>query len=156
VPAACKVNLRNLHSGSGRMQPLPMNELGIEDGCRWLRGEADAMDWRCAFKDAGRRRRVSSGQRGSIQVKPQDRSTALIRHYDRAVGAEKGPQWGSFGNRGRQQTGEEIFSEFDAEETRLLVPSERDDLKTRRPRLIFARTTFIRAGCRPKKRSTAS
>ena len=111
----CKVTFAISTSGSGQMQPLPMNEL--------VKSEMDAvgfevtlqtMDWN-ALLDVTRAGVDKYPDINAINVsrQTQDPFNALIRHVWTAQWAPKGSNWGHYSNPETDKLVTEIYSEFD-------------------------------------------
>jgi ABC-type transport system substrate-binding protein len=111
----CKVTFAISTSGSGQMQPLPMNEL--------VKSEMDAagfdvtlqtMDWN-ALLDVTRAGVDKYPDINAINVsrQTQDPFNALIRHVWTAQWAPKGSNWGHYSSPETDKLVTEIYSEFD-------------------------------------------
>jgi ABC-type transport system substrate-binding protein len=111
----CNVTFAISTSGSGQMQPLPMNEL--------VKSQMDAvgfdvkletMDWN-ALTAVAREGVDKYPQYNTINVsrQTQDPFNALIRHVWTAQWAPKGSNWGHYSNPEVDKLVEQIFGEFD-------------------------------------------
>jgi len=95
-PARTKVMIPG--SGSGMMQPLPMNE-AIQENLRevGIAVEYEVMEWNALLNAwrAGSRDPLSRGVHAlNYSYFSQDPFTALIRHVDSALVAPRGTNWG--------------------------------------------------------------
>ena len=95
-PARTKVMIPG--SGSGMMQPLPMNE-AIQENLRevGIAVEFEVMEWNALLNAwrAGSRDPLSRGVHAlNYSYFSQDPFTALIRHVDSALVAPRGTNWG--------------------------------------------------------------
>src|SRR4029077_688165 len=111
----CKVTFAISTSGSGQMQPLPMNEL--------VKSQLDAtgfevtlstMDWN-ALLQVGRGGVDASPDIHAINISraSQDPFNALIRHVWTGAWAPKGANWGHFGSPAVDKLVDGILGEFD-------------------------------------------
>ncbi len=111
----CKVTFAISTSGSGQMQPLPMNELvKSEMDAVGFQVTLDTMDWN-ALLDLTRAGVDKYPDINGINVsrQAQDPFNALIRHVWTKQWAPKGSNWGHYGDPETDKLVEEIFSEFD-------------------------------------------
>src|ERR1700752_2922658 len=111
----CKVTFAISTSGSGQMQPLPMNELVKSQlDAAGFEVTLDTMDWNALLKLT--REGVDDYlQINAINVsrQTQDPFNALIRHVWTAQWAPKGSNWGHYSNPEVDKLVEQIFGEFD-------------------------------------------
>jgi ABC-type transport system substrate-binding protein len=119
----CKVKFAISTSGSGQMQPLPMNELvKAQLDAVGFEVTLDTMDWNALLKltRAGVDEHMDvSGinvSRGSLEP-----FNGLIRHVWTPLWAPKGSNWGHFSNPEVDKTVADILSEFDGEKRLELV-----------------------------------
>jgi len=113
----CKVKFAISTSGSGQMQPLPMNELvKAQLDAVGFEVTLDMMDWNALLQitRAGVDEHMDINginvSRGS-----QDPFNALIRHVWTPLWAPKGANWGHFSDPEVDKLVVEILSEFDSE-----------------------------------------
>ena len=100
----CKIKLAISTSGSGQMQPLPMNELVKSQlDAVGFETELQVMDWN-ALLDITRPGREKSPSVDGINVSRalQDPFSALIRHVYTKQHAPKGSNWGHYTSAGRR------------------------------------------------------
>ena len=119
----CKVKFAISTSGSGQMQPLPMNEL--------VKAQLDAvgfevtletMDWNALLKVTREGVDEHSDINGiNVSRGSQDPFNALIRHVWTPLWAPKGANWGHFSNPEVDKLVVDILSEFDSEKRLELV-----------------------------------
>jgi peptide/nickel transport system substrate-binding protein len=134
----CKVTFAISTSGSGQMQPLPMNELvksqmdeaGFEVTLR-------SMDWN-ALLQVGRAGAEKHPDINAINIsrQTQDPYNALIRHVWSAQKSPKGANWGHAGSPEMDQLIMAIFGEFDTEK-RLALLTQLNEMVTEEASLIF-------------------
>jgi len=113
----CKVKFAISTSGSGQMQPLPMNEL--------VKAQLDAvgfevtletMDWNALLKVTREGVDEHSDINGiNVSRGSQDPFNALIRHVWTPLWAPKGANWGHFSDPEVDKLVVGILSEFDSE-----------------------------------------
>jgi peptide/nickel transport system substrate-binding protein len=125
-------------SGSGQMQPLPMNEL-VKSQLDAVGFEVtlDAMDWNALLKVT--REGVDEHKDiNAINVsrQTQDPFNALIRHVWTGAWAPKGSNWGHFSNAEIDKTIADILSEFDSEK-RLELLTKLNEAMNEEAVLIF-------------------
>ena len=120
----CKVTFAISTSGSGQMQPLPMNEL--------VKSQLDAagfevtlrsMDWN-ALLQVGRGGVDASPDIHAINISRsgQDPFNALIRHIWTQAWAPKGSNWGHYSNPEVDRLVADVLAEFDTDKrTELLT-----------------------------------
>jgi ABC-type transport system substrate-binding protein len=113
----CKVKFAISTSGSGQMQPLPMNELvKAQLDAVGFDVTLDTMDWNALLQitRAGVDEHMDINginvSRGS-----QDPFNALIRHVWTPLWAPKGANWGHFSDPEVDKLAVDILSEFDSE-----------------------------------------
>jgi ABC-type transport system substrate-binding protein len=134
----CKVTFAISTSGSGQMQPLPMNEL--------VKSQLDAvgfqvtlntMDWN-ALLQVGRGGVDASPDISAINISraAQDPFNALIRHVWTGAWSPKGANWGHHGNAEMDQLIGAILGEFDAEK-RLAQLTKLHEMMSEEAVLIF-------------------
>ena len=134
----CKVNFAISTSGSGQMQPLPMNEL--------VKSQLDAagfevtlssMDWN-ALLQVGRGGVDASPDFSAINISRsgQDPFNALIRHVWTGAWAPKGANWGHHGNPAMDKLIESILAEFDTTK-RLALLTQLHEMMSEEAVLIF-------------------
>ncbi len=134
----CKVTFAISTSGSGQMQPLPMNEL--------VKSQMDAvgfnvtlnsMDWNALLKLT----REGVDEHKDIDAinvsrQTQDPFNALIRHVWTGAWAPKGSNWGHFSNPEIDQTIAAILGEFD-DQKRLALLTKLNEAMNAEAALIF-------------------
>jgi peptide/nickel transport system substrate-binding protein len=111
----CNVKFAISTSGSGQMQPLPMNELVKSQlDAAGFQVTLDAMDWNALLK-LTREGVDDHPDVNAINVsrQTQDPFNALIRHVWTAAWAPKGSNWGHFKSPEVDKLIAEIQSEFD-------------------------------------------
>jgi peptide/nickel transport system substrate-binding protein len=134
----CKVTFAISTSGSGQMQPLPMNEL--------VKSQLDAagfdvtlnsMDWN-ALLQVGRGGVDASPDISAINISraAQDPFNALIRHVWTGAWAPKGANWGHHGNPAMDKLIEDILAEFDTAK-RLALLTKLHETMSEEAALIF-------------------
>jgi ABC-type transport system substrate-binding protein len=147
----CKVTFAISTSGSGQMQPLPMNEL--------VKSQLDAvgfdvkletMDWN-ALLQLTRAGVDDYPQINAINVsrQTQDPFNALIRHVWTAQWAPKGSNWGHYSNPEVDKLVEQIFGEFDATK-RLALLTKLNETMNEEAALIFVAHDLNPRGLSPK------
>src|SRR5580704_8528435 len=119
----CKVNIAISTSGSGQMQPLPMNEL-VKSQLDAVGFEVtlDAMDWN-ALLQLTREGVDKHPDFDAINVSRslQDPFNALIRHVWTGTWAPKGSNWGHFSNPEIEKTIAATLGEFNAQKRLVLL-----------------------------------
>jgi ABC-type transport system substrate-binding protein len=134
----CNVTFAISTSGSGQMQPLPMNEL--------VKSQMDAvgfdvkletMDWN-ALTAVAREGVDKYPQYNTINVsrQTQDPFNALIRHVWTAQWAPKGSNWGHYSNPEVDKLVEQIFGEFDPAK-RLALLTQLNEMMNEEAVMIF-------------------
>lgn len=113
----CKVKFAISTSGSGQMQPLPMNELvKSQMDAVGFDVTLDSMDWNALLKltreGVDEHKDVDAI---NVSRQTQDPFNALIRHVWTDAWAPKGSNWGHFSNPGIDKTIADILAEFDGE-----------------------------------------
>ncbi|MEM1264532.1 MAG: ABC transporter substrate-binding protein [Pseudomonadota bacterium] len=111
----CEITLAISTSGSGQMQPLPMNELVKSQlDAVGFETNLEVMDWN-ALLDVARPGRENSPEIDGINISRalQDPFSALIRHVYSAQHGPKGSNWGHYTNPEVDALIEEIYAEFD-------------------------------------------
>ncbi len=134
----CKVTFAISTSGSGQMQPLPMNEL-VKSQLEAVGFEVtlNAMDWNALLQVA----------RGGVDASPdihainisrasQDPFNALIRHVWTGAWAPKGANWGHFGNPAIDKLIDGVLAEFDTAK-RLALLTRLHEMMNEEAALIF-------------------
>src|SRR6202007_622767 len=123
----CKVTFAISTSGSGQMQPLPMNELvkaQLEEA--GFEVAIQTMDWNAlldVYRAGVDKNPNYDGPNFSHRV--LDPVSAIIKLVGKAYWAPKGPNWGHFESPETEALIEQIFSQFDDEKRRGLL-TERD------------------------------
>jgi ABC-type transport system substrate-binding protein len=134
----CKVSFGISTSGSGQMQPLPMNELvkaQLEEA--GFEVTLQTMDWNAlldvyrAGVDKFPNYDGLNFSRGLL-----DPVNAIIKLVGRFYWAPKGPNWGHFESPETEALIGQIFEEFDGEK-RLLLLTELHELEGRQAVMIF-------------------
>jgi len=113
----CEITLAISTSGSGQMQPLPMNELvKTHLDAAGFETNLDVMDWN-ALLDVGRPGREKNPQIDGINISRalQDPFSALIRHVYTKQHAPKGSNWGHYSNPEVDALIDDIYNSFDPE-----------------------------------------
>ena len=111
----CKVTFAISTSGSGQMQPLPMNELvKSQMEAAGFQVTLDTMDWN-ALLDVTRAGIDKYPDISAINVSRQteDPFNALIRHVWTKQWAPKGSNWGHYSSPDVDHLVEQIYGEFD-------------------------------------------
>lgn len=133
----CKVTLAISTSGSGQMQPLPMNELvksNMDEA--GFQVTLQTMDWN-ALLDMARAGVDKFPDVNAINIsrQTQDPFNALIRHVWTPAWAPKGSNWGHYGNEETDKLVESILGEFD--------PVKRNTLLTKLNELMNEEAVMI-------------
>ena len=134
----CKVTFAISTSGSGQLQPLPMNELVKSQlDAAGFEVTLDAMDWNALLK-LTREGVDEHPATNAINVsrQTQDPFNALIRHVWTGAWAPKGSNWGHFSNPDFDKLIDTILSEFDAEK-RLALLTKLHEMMNEEAVLIF-------------------
>ena len=111
----CKVTFAISTSGSGQMQPLPMNELvKSEMDAVGFKVTLDTMDWN-ALLDIARAgvQKYPNIDAINISRQTQDPFNALIRHVWTKQWAPHGSNWGHYSDPATDKLVASIFAEFD-------------------------------------------
>ncbi|MEJ0020420.1 MAG: ABC transporter substrate-binding protein [Acetobacteraceae bacterium] len=119
----CKVTFAISTSGSGQMQPLPMNELvksNMEEA--GFQVTLMTMDWN-ALLDLVRAGVEKYADVHAINVsrQTQDPFNALIRHVWTPAWSPKGANWGHYGNEVMDKQVEAVMAEFDPAKRNVLL-----------------------------------
>jgi peptide/nickel transport system substrate-binding protein len=149
----CKVTFAISTSGSGQMQPLPMNELVKSQlDAAGFEVKLEAMDWN-ALLQLTRAGVADYPQINAINVsrQTQDPFNALIRHVWTAQWAPKGSNWGYYGNPAVDKLVEQIFGEFDSAR-RLALLTKLNETMNEEAALIFVAHDLNPRGLSPKVR----
>lgn len=113
----CEITLAISTSGSGQMQPLPMNELvKAQLDAVGFNTKLDVMDWN-ALLDVARPGREKSPDADGINISRalQDPFSALFRHVYSKQHAPAGSNWGHYTNPEVDALIDDIYATFDAE-----------------------------------------
>jgi ABC-type transport system substrate-binding protein len=113
----CKVTFAISTSGSGQMQPLPMNEL-VKSQLDAVGFDVtlDTMDWNALLQITREGVDTHSDINGiNVSRGSQDPFNALIRHVWTPLWAPKGANWGHYSNPEVDKLVVDILSEFDSE-----------------------------------------
>ena len=134
----CKVKFAISTSGSGQMQPLPMNEL-VKSQMDAVGFEVtlDTMDWNALLKLT----REGVGEHSdtdaiNVSRQTQDPFNALIRHVWTGAWAPKGSNWGHYGNPEVDKLVAAILGEFDTTK-RLALLTKLHELMSEEAVLLF-------------------
>jgi peptide/nickel transport system substrate-binding protein len=114
----CKITLAISTSGSGQMQPLPMNELvKAQLEAAGFQVKLDVMDWN-ALLDVARPGREKTPQIDGINISRalQDPFSALFRHVYTKQHAPAGSNWGHYSNPQVDALIDNIYATFDTKE----------------------------------------
>jgi peptide/nickel transport system substrate-binding protein len=134
----CKVTFAISTSGSGQMQPLPMNEL-VKSQLDAVGFDVtlDTMDWNALLK-LTREGVDEHPDTSAINVsrQTQDPFNALIRHVWTGAWAPKGSNWGHYGNPEVDKLVDAILSEFDTDK-RLVLLTKLNEMMNEEAVLIF-------------------
>ena len=147
----CKVTFAISTSGSGQMQPLPMNELVKSQlDAAGFEVKLETMDWN-ALLQLTRAGVDDYPQINAINVsrQTQDPFNALIRHVWTAQWAPKGSNWGHYGNPAVDKLVEHIFGEFDPAK-RLTLLTKLNETMNEEAALIFVAHDLNPRGLSPK------
>jgi len=134
----CKVKFGISTSGSGQMQPLPMNELvksQLEEA--GFQVSLQTMDWN-ALLDVYRAGVDKFPEYDGLNFSRGllDPVSAIIKLVGKTYWAPKGPNWGHFESPETEALISEIFSQFD-DEKRLSLLTELHELEGRLAVMIF-------------------
>ncbi len=119
----CEVTLAISTSGSGQMQPLPMNELVKSNmEAAGFKVTFDVMDWN-ALLDVGRGGADKFPKIHGINISraAQDPWYGLIRHVQRAQWAPAGANWGKYSDDITEDLIAKVGAEFDASKRLVLL-----------------------------------
>ena len=134
----CKVTFAISTSGSGQMQPLPMNEL-VKSQMEAVGFDVtlESMDWN-ALTAVAREGVDKHPQYDAINVsrQTQDPFNALIRHVWTGAWAPKGANWGHFSDPEIDKTIADILGEFDTTK-RLALLTKLNEQMSETAALIF-------------------
>jgi ABC-type transport system substrate-binding protein len=147
----CKLTFAISTSGSGQMQPLPMNELVKSQlDAVGFEVKLETMDWN-ALLQLTRAGVDDYPQINAINVsrQTQDPFNALIRHVWTAQWAPKGSNWGHYGNPEVDKLVEQIFGEFDPAK-RLVLLTKLNETMNEEAALIFVAHDLNPRGLSPK------
>jgi peptide/nickel transport system substrate-binding protein len=119
----CNVTFAISTSGSGQMQPLPMNELvksNMEEA--GFQVTLQSMDWN-ALLQIGRAgvEKFPDVHAINISRSGQDPFNALVRHVWSAAQSPKGANWGHYGNPDMDGLIADVMGEFDAAKRNVLL-----------------------------------
>jgi ABC-type transport system substrate-binding protein len=134
----CKVKFAISTSGSGQMQPLPMNELVKSQlDAAGFEVTLDTMDWNALLK-LGREGAEDHPDVHAINISraTQDPFNALIRHVWTGAWAPKGANWGHFSNPEIDKTITAVLGEFDTNK-RLALLTKLNEMMNEEAALIF-------------------
>lgn len=134
----CKVRFAISTSGSGQMQPLPMNELvKSQMEAVGFQVTLDTMDWN-ALLQVTREGVDKHPDTDAINVSrgSQDPFNALIRHVWTGAWAPKGANWGHYGNPAVDKLVDDILKEFDTAK-RLALLTKLNELMNEEAVMIF-------------------
>jgi ABC-type transport system substrate-binding protein len=133
----CEITLAVSTSGSGQMQPLPMNEL-VKSQLEEVGFEVtlDVMDWN-QLLDVGRAGREQFPEIDGINISRaiQDPFSALFRFMQTSQQAPAGSNWGHYSNPEADALVEKIYSTFD--------PAERDALVVEAHEMFVDEALFL-------------
>jgi peptide/nickel transport system substrate-binding protein len=134
----CQVKFAISTSGSGQMQPLPMNELVKSQlDAVGFQVTLDTMDWNALLK-VGREGVDEHSDINAINISRavQDPYNALIRHVWTGAWAPKGANWGHFGEPAIDKLVSDILGEFDTTK-RLALLTQLNEAMNEEAALIF-------------------
>src|SRR6266568_4380689 len=134
----CKVTFAISTSGSGQMQPLPMNELVKSQlDAAGFEVTLNSMDWN-ALLDVYRAGSEKFPNYDGLNFSRGllDPVNAIIKLVGRTYWAPAGPNWGHFESPETEALISQIFSEFDGEK-RLSLLTELHELEGRQAVMIF-------------------
>ena len=119
----CKVTFAISTSGSGQMQPLPMNEL-VKSNMEAVGFQVtlQTMDWN-ALLEIGRAGALKVPEVSAINISRsgQDPFNALVRHVWTAAATPKGANWGQYSNPEMDKLIEATMNEFDPAKQNVLL-----------------------------------
>jgi peptide/nickel transport system substrate-binding protein len=134
----CNVTFAISTSGSGQMQPLPMNELvKSQMDAAGFDVKLETMDWN-ALTAVAREGVEKHPQYDAINVSrgSQDPFNALIRHVWSGAWSPKGANWGHYKNADVEKLVADILTEFDGEK-RLGMLTKLHELMSEEGVMIF-------------------
>jgi peptide/nickel transport system substrate-binding protein len=149
----CKVTFAISTSGSGQMQPLPMNELvKSQMEAAGFEVALETMDWN-ALTAVAREGIDKYPQYNAINVsrQTQDPFNALIRHVWTTAWAPKGSNWGHYSNPEVDKLIGQIFGEFDPTK-RLSLLTKLNETMNEEAAMIFVAHDLNPRGLSPKVR----
>ena len=135
----CKVTFAISTSGSGQMQPLPMNELvksQLDAAGFEVTLQVDGLERAAAGRPRRRRCKSPTSTRSISAAPAQDPFNALIRHVWTRHWAPKGANWGHYGNPEMDKLVGQIFAEFDTDK-RLELLTQLHELMNEEAVMIF-------------------
>ena len=147
----CTVTFAISTSGSGQMQPLPMNELvKSQMEAAGFEVALETMDWN-ALTAVAREGIDKYPQYSAINVsrQTQDPFNALIRHVWTTAWAPKGSNWGHYSNPEVDKLIGQIFGEFDPAK-RLALLTKLNETMNEEAALIFVAHDLNPRGLSPK------
>jgi ABC-type transport system substrate-binding protein len=119
----CNITLAMSTSGSGQMQPLPMNEL--------LKSQLEAVGFKVDFKVMDWNSLIEIGRSGVVKYENidgyngsralLDPVSALIKPVAKAYWSPAGSNWGHFYSDDTEQTAQAILTEFDPDKRLALL-----------------------------------
>jgi peptide/nickel transport system substrate-binding protein len=134
----CKITFAISTSGSGQMQPLPMNEL-VKSNLEEVGFQVtlQTMDWN-ALLDITRAGVDKFPEINAINVsrQVQDPFNALVRHVWSAAAAPKGANWGHYSSPAMDDLVTAIMNEFDLAKQNVLL-TKMNELMNEEAALIF-------------------
>lgn len=143
----CKVTFAISTSGSGQMQPLPMNELvKSEMDAVGFDVKLDVMDWNALLALAR-----GSGEKSpdvdaiNISRQTQDPFNALIRHVWTKAWSPGGSNWGHYSDPGMDKLIDAIFAEFDPAKRLTLLTQLNEDMNAQAVMIFVAHDVNPRA-----------
>jgi peptide/nickel transport system substrate-binding protein len=134
----CKVTLAISTSGSGQMQPLPMNELvKSQMDAAGFNVTLDTMDWN-ALLQIGRAGADKNPEINAINIsrQTQDPFNALIRHVWTKQWAPHGSNWGHYSNPEVDKLVAAILTEFNTTK-RLALLTKLNEMMSKEAVMIF-------------------
>src|ERR1700722_18711616 len=143
----CKVKFAISTSGSGQMQPLPMNELVKSQlDASGFEVTLDTMDWNALLK-LGREGVDEHLDTNAINISraTQDPYNALIRHVWTGAFAPKGSNWGHFNNPAVDKLVGDILGEFDTTKRLALITKLHETMNEEAVMLFVAHDVNPRA-----------
>ena len=143
----CKVTFAISTSGSGQMQPLPMNELvKSEMDAVGFQVTLDTMDWN-ALLDVTRAGVDKNPNISAINVsrQTQDPFNALIRHVWTRQWAPAGSNWGHYSDPETDKLVDAVFAEFDPAKRLKLLTSLNERMNAQAVMIFVAHDVNPRA-----------